>query len=92
MFSGGEHVFSAGATGFLHDFADNPIGVLAQLLDNIRGGVGAEIKNNNMSQNISLGDIYIQGNATDKTISEIRREKRAEMDYMLKELGRLSKQ
>lgn len=92
LFSGGEHVFSAGATGFLHEFADNPIGVLAQLLDNIRGGVGAEIKNNNMSQNISLGDIYIQGNATEKTISEIRREKRAEMDYMLKELGRLSKQ
>ena len=92
LFSGGEHVFNAGATDFLHNFADNPIGILAQLLNNISGGFGPEIKNNNMSQNISLGDIYIQGNATEKTVSEIRREKRSEIDYLLKELGRLNKQ
>lgn len=91
LFSGGEHVFNAGATDFLHNFADNPVGILTQLLSSIGAGIGPEIKNNNMSQNISLGDIYIQGNATEKTVSEIRREKRAEIDYMLKELNRLSK-
>lgn len=89
LFSGGEHVFNSAATDFLYDFANAPDSVLSQLFginspsSNIKG-VGA-------TQNISLGDIYINGNANDKTISEIRREKRAEMDYLLKELNRLNK-
>ena len=91
LFSGGERVFNSSATDFLYNFSNNPAAVLSAILSQIGGGMG-EIKNNTLSQNISMGDIYIQGNATEKTISEIRREKRAEMDYMLKELNRLNRQ
>lgn len=91
LFSGGEHVFNSRATDFLYDFANNPAAALAGVLGAAGAGIGSEIKNNTLSQNISLGDIYIQGSANEKTISEIRREKRAEMDYMLKELNRLNK-
>ena len=91
LFSGGERVFNSSATDFLYNFSNNPAAVLSAILSQIGGGRG-EIKNNTLSQNISMGDIYIQGSATEKTISEIRREKRAEMDYMLKELNRLNRQ
>lgn len=91
LFSGGEKVFSSSATDFLYNLSNNPAAVLASVLGTIGIGTGSEVKNNTVSQNISLGDIYIQGNATEKTVSEIRREKRAEIDYMLKELNRLSK-
>ena len=91
LFSGGEHVFNSAATNFLHDFANSPQAVLAKLFDEIGSGLRSEIKNNTISQNISLGDIIIQGNANERTVSEIRREKRAEIDYMITELNRLSR-
>ena len=40
-------------------------------------------------QNITMGDIIIQGNADQKTVSEIRREQRSAVDYMLRELNKL---
>lgn len=89
LFSGGERVFNHEATGFLYDFANAPQRVLSQLLAGI--GTGADIKNNTVSQNINMGDIIIQGGADQKTVSEIRREQRAQVDYMLKEFNRLNK-
>ena len=88
LFSGGEHVFNNVATDFLYNFANAPDKMLSQILSS---GNVSNIRGAGIPQNISLGDIYINGNTNDRTISEIRREKRAEMDYLLKELNRLNK-
>lgn len=40
---------------------------------------------------LSTGDIIIQGNADQRTVSEIRRAQRENIDFVLKEFTRLNK-
>lgn len=92
MFSGGEKVLNAKATNFLYDFATSGGKILASMLPGIMGG-GALSKISRPSQPIQLstGNIIIEGNANERTVSEIRRAQREGIDYILKEFTRLNK-
>lgn len=92
VFSGGEKVLNAKATEFLYEFANSGKDILEKIaksfidtssLDRIR-----PIVNNN---EIHMGDITIQGNATQSTVSEIRRAQRESLENMLREFNRLNK-
>lgn len=92
MFSGGEKVLNARASEFLYDFANSGGEVIKKILKNILPGTIFDkimpINNNNQ---INTGDIIINGNADNKTVSEIRRAQRAEVSFILKELNKLNK-
>ena len=49
------------------------------------------ISDNRVTSIDNSGDIIIQGNADEKTVSEIRREKRADMRWILKEFNKMNK-
>ena len=91
MLSAGDKVLNADATGFLYNFAENGRKILAQLFDagSINGlglvGAGGGICE------IRTGDIIIQGNTDDRTVSEIRRAQRDGLNTILKEFKRLKK-
>lgn len=92
MFSGGEKVLNAKATEFLYDFANSGGDVLAQMLKNVFGGTGLDgIAPTVINNEINMGDIIISGDASQKTVSEIRREQRSAVTYMLQEFGKLNK-
>lgn len=90
MFSGGEKVLDAGATDFIYNFARS-----RGFASNLISGFGSSIRNiNNSATNspvIQMGDIIIQGSANESTVSEIRREQRSGIDYLLKEFKKLNK-
>lgn len=90
MFSGGEKVLDAYATSFLYDFA-NSRG--SMFYDSIKSALSSlqNISSARSIGDIRMGDIIIQGNASEKTVSEIRRAQRETVDYMLKEFSRLSR-
>ena len=92
VFSGGEKVLNAQATNFLYDFATSG----GQILSNIFSDLLKAFSISNISKpsqpvQLSTGDIIIQGNANDRTVSEIRRAQREGIDYILKEFTRLNK-
>lgn len=92
VFSGGEKVLNAQATNFLYDFATSG----GQILSNIFSDLLKAFSIGNISKpsqpvQLSTGDIIIQGNANDRTVSEIRRAQREGIDYILKEFTRLNK-
>lgn len=92
VFSGGEKVLNADATNFLYDFAMSG----GQILSNIFSDLLKAFSTSNISKSsqpvqLSTGDIIIQGNANDRTVSEIRRAQREGIDYILKEFTRLNK-
>lgn len=92
MFSGGEKVLNAKATEFLYDFANSGGDVLAQMLKNVFGGAGLDdITPTVINNEINMGDIIIEGNASQRTVSEIRREQREAVSYMLHEFSKLNK-
>lgn len=94
IFSDGEKVLNAGATNFLYDFAnsygDNMRNVWDSLVGSILKQVGG-IGSRGGDVEIHEGDIIIQGNTDERTLSEIRRIKREQVSFMLKELGKLNK-
>lgn len=92
VFQGGEMVLNAQDTKFLYNFASNGGAAFRQLFEYIAKhagttGVGG-IPN---AVQVTMGDVIIQGNADSRTVSQIRREQRSSIDYMLKELARLGK-
>lgn len=92
VFSGGEKVLNADATNFLYNFATNG----GQFLSNIFSDVLKAFNIGNVSspsQQIQLttGNIIIEGNADQRTVSEIRRAQREGIDHVLKEFARLNK-
>lgn len=90
MFSGGEKVLDAGATDFIYNFARS-----RGFSSNLISGMGSSIRNiSNSATNapvIQMGDIIIHGSANESTVSEIRREQRSGIDYLLKEFKKLNK-
>ena len=91
LFHGGEKVLNAKATQFLYDFANSGGSIISDALRRSSEAM------NNLSRaaasigSVNMGDIIIQGNATEKTVSEIRRSQRESVDYLLKEFKRLGK-
>ena len=91
MLSSGDKVLTADATNFLYNFAENGRRILAQLFSGTGApslglvGAGGGITE------IRTGDIIIQGNADERTVSEIRRAQREGINTILKEFNRLRK-
>lgn len=88
----GDKVLNAKATNFLYDFANGGENALAQMLKNVFSGASLSgISPTVINNEINMGDIVITGSANQKTVSEIRREQRSSVDYMLRELNKLNK-
>ena len=93
MFSGlGDKVLNGEATDFLYDFANSGGTVLTKMLADLLkvGGLG-NIAKPVQAIEIHSGDVIVQGNATERTVSEIRRAQRDNLEFVLKELNRLNK-
>ena len=93
MFSGlGDKVLNGEATDFLYDFANSGGTVLTKMLADLLkvGGLG-NIAKPVQAIELSTGDIVIQGSCDNKTVSEIRRAQRAELEFFLKELNKLNR-
>lgn len=92
MFTGGEKVLNARATDFLYDFATSGGKIIADMIQSIMKSRNiVPIESNNIVNEIRMGDINISGSATDKTVSEIRRAQRNNVDFMLREFSKLNK-
>lgn len=90
MFSGGEKVLSADATNFLYDFANNGSKVLETIVNKLIGNNGlAGISPSVYAPVVNMGDVVVQGSASERTVSEIRRAQRESVDFMLKEFRKL---
>jgi TP901 family phage tail tape measure protein len=90
MFSGGEKVLNARASDFLYRFANGGSQLLEKFVKRVAGGVPEGIGARMQTNAIEMGDIIIQGNADRETISQIRREQRKAVDFMLKEINSLN--
>lgn len=93
MFSGlGDKVLNGAATDFLYDFANSGGTVLTKMLaDLLKVGGFGNITKPVQAIEIHSGDVVVQGNATERTVSEIRRAQRDNLEFVLKELNRLNK-
>ena len=92
MFSGGEKVLNARATNFLYDFATSGGAILTEIFDKMFGSMSlGNIRPSTNTLQLSTGDIIIQGNADQRTVSEIRRAQRDNIDYILKEFHKLNR-
>lgn len=89
MFSGGEKVLNADATNFLYDFANNGSKVLETIVSKLMGGGLPNVNPSVYSPVVNMGDIVVQGSASERTVSEIRRAQREQVDFMLKEFRKL---
>ena len=92
MFHGGEKVLTAEATNFLYNFANTGGSVLAKMIADLfkSSGLG-NVSKPIQAIEVHSGDIIVQGNATAKTVSEIRRAQRENLEFVLKELNKLNK-
>ena len=93
MFSGlGDKVLNAKGTDFLYKFAMSGGEFLSKMFGDLRSGAYIDkIVKPMQAFEIIAGDIIVQGNADSKTVSEIRRAQRDNLDYVLKEFAKLKK-
>lgn len=92
VFSGGEKVLDANATNFLYNFATTGGKILSDAFSSLLNAImPSKISNQQQPLQISTGDIIIQGNANEKTVSEIRRAQRDNVEYILKAFTKLNK-
>ena len=89
MFSGGERVLTASETDFLYQFAKSGGAVLGNIIKAASGNSIGNISNSRAVGDIHMGDIVINGNADQKTVSQIRRAQREGVDYILTQFARL---
>ena len=93
LLGAGDKVFNASATDFLYAFANNPMDILASSMSRMlsRSSLSPAFAGSSGSNttNIDMGDVIINGDTNDKTVSEIRREKRALMNELLHEFKKL---
>lgn len=91
VFSGGEKVLNASGSDFLYKFAMSHGTNMPDIRPNV-SGVAKIAKVLGRSQNVNISsDVIIQGNANERTVSEIRRAQRENVDHILKEFTKLSK-
>lgn len=92
LFRGGEKVFNAPAADFLYRFANaGSKGLLDMISDALNAGSLAMTEASKTINEVRMGDIIIQGNADEQTVSEIRRVQRENVEFMLKEFNRLKR-
>ena len=92
VFSGGEKILNANATNFLYKFATYGNDFFSGLFGSISKQLsGIQMNSKQVAPSITLGDIIVQGNADRATVSEIRREKRDEMRWILQEFNKMNK-
>lgn len=89
MFTGGEKVLNTDATNFLYDFANSGGKVLEAIIGGALNSSRPPITNSSYTPVINMGDIVIQGGASEKTVSQLRRAQREQVNLLLKEFGRL---
>ena len=80
--------------GSLPEFWKGSSGIGGQFMSHLFEGFVnnfGNIKRTNQPTQITTGDIVIQGNADSKTVSEIRRAQRENVDYMLREFIKLNR-
>lgn len=92
LFSGSEKVLNAKASNFLYDFANGGGEILEKIIKSaLGGGIFDKIMPVVNNNEINMGDIIVQGSATEKTVSEIRRAERDNLKNMLQSLNKLNK-
>lgn len=92
IFSGGEKVLNAKATNFLYDFATTGGTVISNMMSSLVDTIGlGKISKPSQAIALSTGDIIIQGNADHRTVSEIRRAQRENLEFVIKEFNKLNK-
>lgn len=92
MFTGGEKVLNADATNFLYDFANSGGAILTKMLADLLGHTNlGSIAKPIQAIELSIGDIVVQGSCDNKSVSEIRRAQRSDLEFFLKELNKLNK-
>lgn len=92
MFHGGEKVLNAEATNFLYDFATSGGSILTKMLSSILNLAGLNnIIKPTQTFHISTGDINVSGSADMRTVSEIRRAQRENIEFVIKEFNKLNK-
>lgn len=95
LFTGGEKVLTADATDFLYNFATSRGSMLGEnvgkLIKDTFGGLVRGLTGQAPLPTITTGNIIIQGNADEHTVSEIRRAQRDQVSFILKEFGKLRK-
>lgn len=92
MFGEGSKVLNSDATNFLYEFATSGGNVLMKMLSNLFGlGNLGNITKPVQAIDIHAGDIIVQGNATEHTVSEIRRAQRDNLKYVITEFNKLNK-
>lgn len=92
LFSGSEKVLNAKASDFLYDFANGGGEILEKIIKSaLGGGIFDKIMPVVNNNEINMGDIIVQGSATEKTVSEIRRAERDNLKNMLQSLNKLNK-
>ena len=92
MFHGGEKVLTADETDFLYNFAASGGGILAKMLSGLLGiSSFGNVSRPVQAIEINAGDIIVRGDASSKTVSEIRRAQRDNLQFILKSLNDLNK-
>ena len=92
LFSGSEKVLNAKESDFLYDFANGGGEILEKIIKSaLGGGIFDKIRPVVNNNEINMGDIIVQGSATEKTVSEIRRAERDNLKNMLQSLNKLNK-
>ena len=85
-------MLNASAASWLYDFANSRGGVLDSIVSKLTGFVStieSRFAGESKATEIHMGDIIIQGNASEKTVSEIRRAQRETVNLVLKEINKL---
>lgn len=92
MFTGGEKVLNADATNFLYDFATTGGSILTKMLADLFGQTNfGNISKPIQAIEIHAGDVNISGNASERTVSEIRRAQRENIKFVISEFNKLNK-
>ena len=92
MFAEGSKVLNADATDFLYNFATTGGNFFTKMITDMLG-LSRFNSLNKPTQAIDIhsGDIIVHGDANMKTVSEIRRAQRENLEFVLKEFNRLNK-
>ena len=92
MFAEGSKVLNSDATNFLYEFATSGGEILSKMLTDIFGLSNfSNIVKPVQAIDIHTGNIIVQGNATERTVSEIRRAQRDNLEFVIKEFNKLNK-
>ena len=92
MFAEGSKVLDADATNFLYNFATSGSSFISKMLTDLLGlSSFGNISKPIQAVEIHSGDIIVQGNATERTVSEIRRAQRENLKFVITEFNKLNK-